>query len=144
MGILISGMLQGVYVLTDNAFRPLARMSMASPAEAVARAQPVCGAFLDVELMDIVLIRCYSFFGSHAVSLGAHWLAWGSMLRCKRRQMTCRGRCSRLEPSQQSNEREKWVLKVKSDKFTVSGIGGILQSDGSKTSEHRQGIIFIL
>ena len=61
------GMLQGVYVLTDNAFRPLARMSMASPAEAVARAQPVCGAFLDGELMEIVLIRCYSFFGSHAV-----------------------------------------------------------------------------
>lgn len=31
---------RGVYVLTDNSFRPLARMSMASPAEAVARAQP--------------------------------------------------------------------------------------------------------
>lgn len=32
---------RGVYVLTDNAFRPLVRMSMTSNAEAVVRAQPV-------------------------------------------------------------------------------------------------------
>ncbi|KAL8771354.1 MAG: hypothetical protein Q9209_003260 [Squamulea sp. 1 TL-2023] len=32
---------RGVYVLTDNAFRPFARMSMSSPSEALARAQPV-------------------------------------------------------------------------------------------------------
>ncbi|KAL8795987.1 MAG: hypothetical protein Q9195_001563 [Heterodermia aff. obscurata] len=31
---------RGIYVLTDNTFRPLARMSMASPAEAVVKAQP--------------------------------------------------------------------------------------------------------
>jgi hypothetical protein len=31
---------QGVFVLTDNKFRPLARMSMATGAEAVSRAQP--------------------------------------------------------------------------------------------------------
>ncbi|KAL8952898.1 MAG: hypothetical protein Q9222_001224 [Ikaeria aurantiellina] len=32
---------QGVYVLTDNSFRPLARMSMASASEAITMAQPV-------------------------------------------------------------------------------------------------------
>lgn len=32
---------QGVYVLTDNTFRPLARMSMSSSSEAIVRAQPV-------------------------------------------------------------------------------------------------------
>lgn len=31
---------RGVYVLTDNGFRPFARMSMASPPEAALRAQP--------------------------------------------------------------------------------------------------------
>ena len=32
---------RGVYVLTDNSFRPFSRMSMVSPSEAVAKAQPV-------------------------------------------------------------------------------------------------------
>ncbi|KAI4165823.1 MAG: hypothetical protein LQ342_000766 [Letrouitia transgressa] len=32
---------RGVYVLTDNSFRPFSRMSLASPSEAVAQAQPV-------------------------------------------------------------------------------------------------------
>lgn len=32
---------QGVYVLTDNAFRPFARMGMSSRKEAVMKAQPV-------------------------------------------------------------------------------------------------------
>lgn len=32
---------QGVYVLTDHAFRPFARMSMSSRSEAVEKAQPV-------------------------------------------------------------------------------------------------------
>ncbi|KAL8861360.1 MAG: hypothetical protein Q9178_002232 [Gyalolechia marmorata] len=32
---------RGVYVLTDNTFRPFARMSMTSPSEALARVQPV-------------------------------------------------------------------------------------------------------
>ena len=32
---------QGVYVLTDNGFKPFTRMSMASSSEAVAKAQPV-------------------------------------------------------------------------------------------------------
>lgn len=32
---------QGVYVLTDNAFRPFARMSTETGGQAVARAQPV-------------------------------------------------------------------------------------------------------
>ncbi|KAL8972854.1 MAG: hypothetical protein Q9183_000329 [Haloplaca sp. 2 TL-2023] len=31
---------RGVYVLTDNTFRPLSRMSMSTPAEAVSNAQP--------------------------------------------------------------------------------------------------------
>ncbi|KAL8817862.1 MAG: hypothetical protein Q9223_003381 [Gallowayella weberi] len=31
---------RGVYVLTDNTFRPFARMSMSSPTEALVRAQP--------------------------------------------------------------------------------------------------------
>ncbi|KAL8923398.1 MAG: hypothetical protein Q9172_003147 [Xanthocarpia lactea] len=31
---------RGVYVLTDNTFRPFARMSMTSPSEALARVQP--------------------------------------------------------------------------------------------------------
>lgn len=31
---------QGVFVLTDNKFRPFSRMSMATSAEAIARAQP--------------------------------------------------------------------------------------------------------
>ncbi|KAL8746805.1 MAG: hypothetical protein Q9190_001210 [Brigantiaea leucoxantha] len=31
---------RGVYVLTDNSFRPFARMSMSSPSEALAQAQP--------------------------------------------------------------------------------------------------------
>ncbi|MCJ1258474.1 Trafficking protein particle complex subunit 33 [Lignoscripta atroalba] len=31
---------QGVYVLTDNSFKPFSRMSMQSPSEAVAKAQP--------------------------------------------------------------------------------------------------------
>ncbi|KAL8791436.1 MAG: hypothetical protein Q9213_000052 [Squamulea squamosa] len=31
---------RGVYVLTDNTFRPFARMSMSSPSEALTRAQP--------------------------------------------------------------------------------------------------------
>ena len=33
--------IQGVYVLTDNGFRPFSRMSMASPSEAAFRAKPV-------------------------------------------------------------------------------------------------------
>lgn len=33
---------RGVYVLTDNAFRPLARMSADAGGQAVLRAQPVC------------------------------------------------------------------------------------------------------
>lgn len=33
---------RGVFVLTDNAFRPLARMSTVAGGGAVARAQPVC------------------------------------------------------------------------------------------------------
>ncbi|KAL9613739.1 MAG: hypothetical protein Q9167_001753 [Letrouitia subvulpina] len=32
---------RGVYVLTDNSFRPFSRMSLASPSEAVSQAQPV-------------------------------------------------------------------------------------------------------
>ena len=36
-----SALQQGVYVLTDNTFKPFSRMSMASPSEAVHRAQPV-------------------------------------------------------------------------------------------------------
>ena len=32
---------QGVYVLTDNAFKPFSRMSMRSSGEALERAQPV-------------------------------------------------------------------------------------------------------
>ena len=32
---------QGVYVLTDNTFRPFSRMSMKTSAEALERAQPV-------------------------------------------------------------------------------------------------------
>ena len=32
---------QGVYVLTDNSFKPFSRMSMASSQEAVVKAQPV-------------------------------------------------------------------------------------------------------
>lgn len=36
-----SAIQQGVYVLTDNTFKPFSRMSMASPSEAVHRAQPV-------------------------------------------------------------------------------------------------------
>ncbi|KAL8737942.1 MAG: hypothetical protein Q9181_001205 [Wetmoreana brouardii] len=31
---------RGVYVLTDNTFRPFARMSMSSPSEAIGKAQP--------------------------------------------------------------------------------------------------------
>jgi trafficking protein particle complex subunit 6 len=33
---------RGVYVLTDNVFRPLSRMSTDAGGQAVARAQPVC------------------------------------------------------------------------------------------------------
>jgi hypothetical protein len=33
---------RGVYVLTDNSFRPLSRMSASAGGQAVARAQPVC------------------------------------------------------------------------------------------------------
>lgn len=33
---------RGVYVLTDNLFRPLARMSTDTGGQAVVRAQPVC------------------------------------------------------------------------------------------------------
>jgi hypothetical protein len=33
---------RGVYVLTDNIFRPLSRMSADAGGQAVARAQPVC------------------------------------------------------------------------------------------------------
>jgi hypothetical protein len=33
--------IQGVYVLTDNAFRPFSRMSTETGGQAVARAQPV-------------------------------------------------------------------------------------------------------
>lgn len=33
---------RGVYVLTDNSFKPLSRMSTEAGGQAVARAQPVC------------------------------------------------------------------------------------------------------
>ena len=33
---------QGVYVLTDNSFRPFAKMSTEAGGQAVVRAQPVC------------------------------------------------------------------------------------------------------
>jgi Transport protein particle (TRAPP) complex subunit len=38
--------LQGVYVLTDNSFRPFARMSAEVSSQAVMRAQPVCYSFV--------------------------------------------------------------------------------------------------
>ena len=37
---------RGVYVLTDNVFRPLSRMSTDAGGQAVARAQPVCYTFI--------------------------------------------------------------------------------------------------
>ena len=39
--LLIQRYIQGVYVLTDNMFRPFARMSMANRTEAVIKAQTV-------------------------------------------------------------------------------------------------------
>jgi len=33
---------RGVYVLTDNSFRPLSRMSTSAGGQAIVRAQPVC------------------------------------------------------------------------------------------------------
>jgi hypothetical protein len=56
---------RGVYVLTDNAFRPLSRMSTAAGGQAVVRAQPVSvffsfffssGSFLLLRLCGVLAI----------------------------------------------------------------------------------------
>ena len=46
---------QGVYVLTDNSFKPFSRMSMQSPSEAVAKAQPVRRGGVDGEPSQLLL-----------------------------------------------------------------------------------------
>ena len=60
--------IQGVYVLTDNGFKPFTRMSLASSSEAVAKAQPVSiGArqirsatfLLTQRAAPLVSMRCY-------------------------------------------------------------------------------------
>jgi hypothetical protein len=69
---------RGVYVLTDNAFRPFSRMSAEAGGQAVLRAQPVCSSPLK-EMMGagkeviggglrLLANRENSFYGSPAGS----------------------------------------------------------------------------
>ena len=48
---------RGVYVLTDNSFRPLSRMSSNPGGQAVAKAQPVCCIFL----LNFLFLDIYCF-----------------------------------------------------------------------------------
>lgn len=59
-------MWQGVYVLTDNLFKPFARMSTAPGVNAIPRAEPVCytlcyrdyGRCTDLCAVPLVSLRC--------------------------------------------------------------------------------------
>lgn len=76
--------MQGVYVLTDNSFKPLTRMSAASSSEAVQGAQPVEPRIPWSRDCERANANCSSS-GFHVVSYGGGWQAWGSTRRCKRR-----------------------------------------------------------
>lgn len=93
---------QGVYVLTDNAFRPFSRMSTEAGGQAIVRAQPVC-------CSRIFCTRPQSFdadndassSGSPAASSGAHWQQWASMPPSRPRRASCRppySRSRRFQP----------------------------------------------
>ena len=60
---LLTFLVQGVYVLTDNSFRPFARMSMSSPSEALAQAQPVCARTINDTHYCYNTYKGFSFFG---------------------------------------------------------------------------------
>ena len=60
---------RGVYVLTDHAFRPLARMSADAGGQAVARAQPVCILTFLLPLLWLVTLSIRTWFLSLLFSL---------------------------------------------------------------------------
>ena len=107
---------QGVYVLTDNSFKPFSRMSMVSSSEAVRRAQPV-------ELRVPWSRDCWhanapcSSCGSRVVSYEGDWRAWASMRRCRRRPQNCqlqsfRSRLSLLKLD--TDQLLRYALKISS------------------------------
>ena len=95
----LTGLDQGVYVLTDHSFRPFARMSMASPSETLARVQPVCKVNHDRYTPQLMVLG--SFSGSPVVSLGALWLAWVSRRQCRPKPRSCLVQPFRSKPSRQ-------------------------------------------
>lgn len=97
---------QGVYVLTDNLFRPFSRMSTAMGENAVPRAEPVRPG--NMSQMVHPARYCLadpssSSFGFPAVSSVARSRPWASTPRYRPRRPSCRKQYSRSRPYRQSH-----------------------------------------
>lgn len=99
---------RGVYVLTDNSFRPFQRMSTEAGGQAVVRAQPV-STLRSIKLISTFTNACSSS-GSRAELCVARWRRWALRRRCRRKATSCperfsRSRRSRPRHSGRSEER---------------------------------------
>ncbi|KAH1281571.1 hypothetical protein KXX33_002462 [Aspergillus fumigatus] len=95
---------RGVYVLTDNSFRPFARMSMASRSEATAMAQAVGNTPISTFIVILTFGHDPSSSGFHVASFEVLYRTWALPPLYKLKRLSFPGRRSKSKRFSQGPE----------------------------------------